>query len=518
MGQVVDAGAGSTEGFRFNGNTTLTTWGVSRATPEAKMAIGGNAGGISLFNGIVGEVVVFTSILSDANRQKMEGYLANKWGIADNLPAGHPYKGQLIDTASGSLTISGILSGSQGLTKAGANTLTLSGTNTYTGKTNIIAGTLSINTLKDTSTSSALGAPTTAANGTIAIGNGTTAATLVYTGSGDTTNRVIDLAGTTGGVTIDQSGSGTLTFTSAFTATGAGAKTLTLQGSTASGGVISAAIVDSSSATALTKAGTGTWSLSGACSFTGATAVNGGTLNLGAGGTTGSLATSSSITVTSPGIFAFNRSNAVTMGTDCNSVISGTGAVTQSGSGTTTVGSTQTYTGATTINAGIFLVTGSTHASSAVAVNSGGTLKGTGTINGTITVASGGTVGPGLTGVAIGQLNVVNATLQSGSTVSVDLDGTTPTFDKINSAAGTITLAGNLTVATLTNAALGKVYTIIGAATVTGTFNGLADNATFTAATRTLRVNYTSTTVTLTDVNPVTGGRTTGLLSFFLGY
>ena len=62
------------------------------------------------------------------------------------------------------------------------------------------------------------------------IGRGT----LVYTGSGETTTKVIILGGGTGGATIDQSGaSGTLIFTSDLSSPNNSNKTLTLQGSTA---------------------------------------------------------------------------------------------------------------------------------------------------------------------------------------------------------------------------------------------------------------------------------------------
>jgi hypothetical protein len=44
------------------------------------------------FRGNVFEIVVFNSVLSDAGFQKVEGYLAHKWGLTANLPAGHPYK------------------------------------------------------------------------------------------------------------------------------------------------------------------------------------------------------------------------------------------------------------------------------------------------------------------------------------------------------------------------------------------------------------------------------------------
>ena len=43
-------------------------------------------------NADIGEIIVFDSVLSTADRQRLEGYLAHKWGLTNNLPAGHPYK------------------------------------------------------------------------------------------------------------------------------------------------------------------------------------------------------------------------------------------------------------------------------------------------------------------------------------------------------------------------------------------------------------------------------------------
>lgn len=42
--------------------------------------------------GFLYEIVFFSSVLNDSNRRRAEGYLAHKWGIAGNLPGGHPYK------------------------------------------------------------------------------------------------------------------------------------------------------------------------------------------------------------------------------------------------------------------------------------------------------------------------------------------------------------------------------------------------------------------------------------------
>lgn len=44
------------------------------------------------FNGKYGESLFFVTPLSTANREKLEGYLAWKWGTVSSLGAGHPYK------------------------------------------------------------------------------------------------------------------------------------------------------------------------------------------------------------------------------------------------------------------------------------------------------------------------------------------------------------------------------------------------------------------------------------------
>jgi hypothetical protein len=41
----------------------------------------------------LGEMIMFDNPLQEANRQLIEGYLANKWGLAANLPVTHPYRG-----------------------------------------------------------------------------------------------------------------------------------------------------------------------------------------------------------------------------------------------------------------------------------------------------------------------------------------------------------------------------------------------------------------------------------------
>lgn len=53
--------------------------------------LGGSIGTSSTFHGSIAEVLVFNSALTTSDRQKVEGYLAWKYGLQGNLPAGHPY-------------------------------------------------------------------------------------------------------------------------------------------------------------------------------------------------------------------------------------------------------------------------------------------------------------------------------------------------------------------------------------------------------------------------------------------
>ena len=80
--------------------------------------------------------------------------------------------------------------------------------------------------------------------------------------------------------------------------------------------------------------------------YGGATVISAGSLTVGAGGTTGTLGSGA---VTDNASLIFNRSNAMVVGNS----ISGTGSVTISGAGQTVFTGTNTYSGTTTISAGI---------------------------------------------------------------------------------------------------------------------------------------------------------------------
>ena len=46
----------------------------------------------AVLNGYIAELVIFSGALSTTDRQKLEGYLAHKWGLTSILPGGHPYE------------------------------------------------------------------------------------------------------------------------------------------------------------------------------------------------------------------------------------------------------------------------------------------------------------------------------------------------------------------------------------------------------------------------------------------
>lgn len=52
----------------------------------------GDGGTGASFDGNIAEFLVFDSVLTQTEREKVEGYLAHKWGLTANLPALHPYK------------------------------------------------------------------------------------------------------------------------------------------------------------------------------------------------------------------------------------------------------------------------------------------------------------------------------------------------------------------------------------------------------------------------------------------
>ena len=166
-------------------------------------------------------------------------------------------------------------------------TLTLNNDNSsFSGALNIGGGKAIVSSIN-----SAPGVNSASGSGTNFIYSNT-GSTLVYANNvnqsaGVTTSRTNQItAGVGFSAIIDQSGTGLLKFTSDLMNLGsagvANAHTITFQGSTAGTGEFAGKLVDATAGTttslSVVKAGTGTWTLSGANTYSGTTAVNGGTL------------------------------------------------------------------------------------------------------------------------------------------------------------------------------------------------------------------------------------------------
>jgi hypothetical protein len=75
-----------------NGTQIGTKGSASSLNTTSGLRIGQSINSIDEnWDGIVAEIVL-TTTLSTTNRQKMEGYLAHKWGLTAGLPNDHPYK------------------------------------------------------------------------------------------------------------------------------------------------------------------------------------------------------------------------------------------------------------------------------------------------------------------------------------------------------------------------------------------------------------------------------------------
>jgi subtilase-type serine protease len=177
------------------------------------------------------------------------------------------------------------------------------------------------------------------------------------------------------------------------------------------------------------------------------------------------------------------------------------------GGGTVTLGGISTYTGPTTVDAGVLAVNGSI-ASSAVQVNSGATLAGTGVVGAT-TLASGSTISPAGNS-AIGTLGVNgNITFAAGSNYIVNAASNGST-DLVR-ASGAATLNGGSVVALSADGSWNptSVYTILRADQgVRGSFGSVSSNFAFLNPTLDYSANAVSLTLKRNDVRFASLGAT----------
>mgnify|MGYP000051886226 CR=1 FL=1 len=75
-----DGSPGSIASSASSGNFNVTKYGIGNlANPTSEF-----------WRGYIGEVIIYNTSLSDTDRQNVETYLAQKWGLNSFLPAGHP--------------------------------------------------------------------------------------------------------------------------------------------------------------------------------------------------------------------------------------------------------------------------------------------------------------------------------------------------------------------------------------------------------------------------------------------
>ena len=333
----------------------------------------------------------------------------------------------------------GSATGTGAVTVQNGGTLTLGGANTYAGDTSVTAGTLRM--------ANPLAIPSGSGKGNLALAAAT---------SLDLNNTAITVNGLsgTGRVTNNQTGSASLTV-------GSNNQTSTFDGT----------IGDCNGLTALAKVGTGTLTLTGTNSYSGGTTIAAGTLrvsadtNLGTAGDTptagnivlqagATLATTATFTLDSNRGIAVGPSGAGSLDVANATTLSyggaiadngGSGGFTKTGSGTLVLSGTSSYSGSTTVAAGILTVNGTIATSASLVVQSGATLTGTGT-TGAMTIDASGTLAPGNS--AIGTLAVAgNLTLNGNANFELGAAGASHAAagvgDRVEVSGG-MTLGGSL--------------------------------------------------------------------------
>ena len=278
------------------------------------------------------------------------------------------------------------IAGSGVLVQMGSGTVVLNAANTYSGGTRINGGTLQL------SGTGSMGAGTLAING----------------------NSTLDLHGVTQTVSTASLVSGNIISSTT-------AATLTGSAFNVQSGLIS---VNLSGATApLTMSGTGLVTLSGSNAYGGGTSILAGTLKLGntaalgtagltlSGGTLDLNANSISLpTISGTGglftdnsagagttLITFNQSSNVNFPWTVTNGPSKLLAVTKNGAGVMTITSANTYSGSTTVNAGLLVVNGAQTGGAGYLIGSSGSLAGVGSISAPVTLNSGSFLAPGST-------------------------------------------------------------------------------------------------------------------------
>lgn len=402
-------------------------------------------------------------------------------------------------TSSRTVTLSAVLTSASGMTKSGAGALLVSGANsTFSGGWTVSAGTLRLGN------AAALG------TGQLTLSGGNLDVSTPLTLS---TNPAVSLGanvtftGSSGALTM---GSGTWTMTASRTITCSSAtNALTIPGVVAGTGFV------------LTKAGTGILVLSNtANTYSGGTTLSAGTLTASLGTAAGAKTAfgSGAISVasgTTLRFFAGSTSNAMS---HTNNLTLNGGTLTsedavQTFSGTVTLGATSTVNvvwankncilsgvisgstfGITKTGPGtLFLNNAGNTYTGATSVNAG-LLAGTGTITSAVTVASGASIYGGTGAGNAGTFTTTSTlTLSTGATLTVNV-GSTTTCSRI-AVTGALTLNSNVVNFQAASMNAGT-YTLFTCGSVTGTL--VAGSLPTGRTGMSFTYNATSVTVTLT--------------------
>ncbi|MFD0892287.1 autotransporter-associated beta strand repeat-containing protein [Luteolibacter ambystomatis] len=389
-GTSVTVNSGAT--FSYNGTSAISLHPSSAAAGTTSLNLAGGtfttARGFS--NPVASSSGAANLVIQGGGTLKLSAdvpTLATTAGSALNFQIGTG--GGTIHTNGFNATLETVVSGTGALTKNGAGTLTLTGTNTYSGGTVIPSngGMLVITRPAALGTGAITLSKSSTVTGSLALQfTGTNTLANTFSGfnsttfNGDATQPCIEnLSGITtitsaltvtgmggNGLYVKSSG-GFLTLAGTISHTVASVRSFGLGG--AGDGVVTGNILDGSGGFPLVKDGTGTWTLAGTNSYSGSTTINGGTLRIGNGGATGTLGVSGA---TNNATLEVCRSNAYTI----SNAISGTGSFVQSGSGTTTLTGANSYSGDTRVTGGSLVISSAMLADAgAVEISSAATLK-----------------------------------------------------------------------------------------------------------------------------------------------
>ena len=194
-------------------------------------------------------------------------------------------------------------------------------------------------------------------------------------------------------------------------------------------------------------------------------------------------AAAATLTLSGSGTYAYGDGS-----TNNSGIITGSISLIKTGSGTQTLGDTNSYTGNTTVNAGTLALSGaglinktpvitvaadatvdvSGRTDGTLALSGGQTLNGFGTVNGALTVTSTSTVAPG-SAAGLGVLTVTSSATLVGTTV-MKLDKINGTNDVL-SVGGTLNYGGMLNVTSLSGTlAAGDSFKLFNASVYAGSF------------------------------------------------